>query len=115
MSIMIKGMEMPENCEDCSAQIIDPTGGASGCAVNHSIILRKRGEGRPATCPLVEIPPHGDLIDRDALMDDLGIAKNCEACSKMMGFLCAWDPSGADVCTAICDDAPVVIEAEGRK
>lgn len=56
MSILIKGMGMPESCEDCSAQIIDPTGGASGCAVNHSIILRKRGERRPAECPLVDFP-----------------------------------------------------------
>ena len=67
MSIIIKGMGMPESCEDCSAQIIDPTGGASGCAVNHSIILRKRGERRPAECPLVEVPKHGRLIDADAL------------------------------------------------
>lgn len=69
MSILIKGMGMPESCEDCSAQIIDPTGGASGCAVNHSIILRKRGERRPAECPLVEIPPHGRLIDANALTE----------------------------------------------
>lgn len=65
MSILIKGMGMPESCEDCSAQIIDPTGGASGCAVNHSIILRKRGERRPTECPLVEVPKHGRLIDAD--------------------------------------------------
>lgn len=67
MSILIKGMGMPESCEDCSAQIIDPTGGASGCAVNHSIILRKRGERRPTECPLVEVPKHGRLIDADEL------------------------------------------------
>ena len=67
MSVLIKGMGMPESCEDCSAQIIDPTGGASGCAVNHSIILRKRGERRPTECPLVEVPKHGRLIDADAL------------------------------------------------
>ena len=71
MSILIKGMGMPESCEDCSAQIIDPTGGASGCAVNHSIILRKRGERRPAECPLVEVPKHGRLIDADELMDKI--------------------------------------------
>lgn len=65
MSVLIKGMGMPESCEDCSAQIIDPTGGASGCAVNHSIILRKRGERRPTECPLVEVPKHGRLIDAD--------------------------------------------------
>ena len=27
-------------------------------------------EKRPPHCPLVEVPPHGDLIDRDALIKD---------------------------------------------
>lgn len=108
MSILIKGMGMPENCEDCSAQIIDPTGGASGCAVNHSIILRKRGERRPAECPLVEVPKHGRLIDADALCEALikrwnTADKNAERIiSEVM----------ADVVTPIVASAPTIIEAE---
>lgn len=98
MSVLIKGMGMPESCEDCSAQIIDPTGGASGCAVNHSIILRKRGERRPAECPLVEVPKHGRLIDADALTGK----------AYMDGKL---------MCVEMDDieEAPTIIEAEGRE
>ena len=54
MSVLIKGMEMPPNCGHC---------------------FLRRGECkeriymqyRPDNCPLVPVPPHGDLIDRDAL------------------------------------------------
>ena len=28
-------------------------------------------EGRPKDCPLIEVPKHGDLIDRDALNKDI--------------------------------------------
>ena len=27
------------------------------------------GEGRPDWCPLIEVPPHGRLIDADAIQD----------------------------------------------
>ena len=101
MSILIKGMGMPESCEDCSAQIIDPTGGASGCAVNHSIILRKRGERRPAECPLVEVPKHGRLIDADEL------TKRWTANGDYPN--CIYD--GAFVVLTI-DVMPTIIEAE---
>lgn len=111
MSVLIKGMGMPESCEDCSAQIIDPTGGASGCAVNHSIILRKRGERRPAECPLVEVPKHGRLIDADALMDEIGIAKDCTDCKRSGIFGCKEDSAFVYACECI-DDAPTIIEAE---
>lgn len=93
MSILIKGMGMPESCEDCSAQIIDPTGGASGCAVNHSIILRKRGERRPAVCPLVEVPKHGRLVDIDAV--------NPMRCPQSIAEMRKW-----------IDEMPTIIEAE---
>lgn len=95
MSVLIKGMGMPESCEDCSAQIIDPTGGASGCAVNHSIILRKRGERRPTECPLVEVPKHGRLIDADAL-----------------NFSSMLDSIDQGIAEETVMDAPTIIEAE---
>ena len=100
MSVLIKGMGMPESCEDCSAQIIDPTGGASGCAVNHSIILRKRGERRPAECPLVEVPKHGRLIDADELL-----RRKCDAYDSRGHFLYA--VGMGNIVTA-----PTIIEAE---
>lgn len=54
MSVLIKGMEMPERCESC------PFEDFGGCMFRVT-----RSE-----CPLVEVPtPHGRLIDADALAD----------------------------------------------
>ena len=67
MSILIKGMEMP-NCNDC------PLAGDFKCNLMPSIpalckeydIAVQNGT-RLDNCPLVEIPPHGRLIDADTL------------------------------------------------
>ena len=53
MSVLIKGMEMPSDCEECWLMSI----------CDESIHLTKR----PIDCPLIELPPHGRLIDADAL------------------------------------------------
>ena len=58
MSILIKGMDMPKNCHQCFYF-------ASGCKCN------KHNNGRPSDCPLIELPPHGRLIDADALTQQI--------------------------------------------
>ena len=73
MSVLIKGMEMPKNCNECkfgtwsnlhqtaSCKLHD----YAPCFADHSMEYTDK---RADFCPLVEIPePHGDLIDRDAL------------------------------------------------
>ena len=70
MSILIKGMEMPTNCESCPCKTADAFGGL-GCQATGYIPLRKANQGRPDNCPLVPVPPHGRLIDADALCDGL--------------------------------------------
>lgn len=64
MSILIKGMEMPSSCSVCRLF------GEYGCpfigAVGYALTRGERNED----CPLVPVPPHGDLIDRDALIKD---------------------------------------------
>lgn len=62
MSILIKGMEMPTSCASCP------------CGDDESRFCRAANEyipmlGRPKFCPLVPVPPHGRLIDADALRD----------------------------------------------
>lgn len=69
MSILIKGVEMPERCIDCELCNIKVIGALHTAC----IICRHNGEeiafhGRRDDCPLVELPPHGRLIDADALM-----------------------------------------------
>lgn len=56
MSVLIKGMEMP-NKKSGAVLIIYPDG---KCAVEDGAILQA-----------VELPPHGRLIDADALIVDL--------------------------------------------
>ena len=71
MSVLIKGMKMPKKCAECpffiksnspkypfvDCKIIGRLGSVFNCI------------GIPVDCPLVELPPHGRLIDADALND----------------------------------------------
>ena len=67
MSILIKGMEMPRDCEECRfSEVID----GLGCIVTHLVILRRYGQDKPKWCPLIEVPtPHGRLIDAGELLE----------------------------------------------
>lgn len=54
MSVLIKGMEMPESCESCRFEDF------GGC------MFRVKKED----CPLVEVPtPHGRLVDAGELLE----------------------------------------------
>ena len=110
MSILIKGMAMPTSCP---CELVG-VGYDTYCSFAFGIPSRvkqydeccENGE-RPDWCPLVEIKPHGSLIDRDALLESIK-----EARKK--------DPDVEDV---YIDDyfivaewlmsAPTIIEAEG--
>ncbi len=75
--ILIKNMEMPKNCEACVLHdlVIDSYGD------RWAVCLRLRNEygsyvdidleERHPECPLVQLPDHGDLIDRGILTDIL--------------------------------------------
>ena len=85
MSVLIKGMEMPKNCDVCP--LIAETDDFHVCYINEQFIpwewidehSAEQRHPKPSWCPLVEIPPHGRLIDADApipLVDTHG--KNIE-------------------------------------
>ena len=73
MSIYIPGMKMPKNCIDCAF-------GWNGWC--HRINSRAFVEVdmRRHDCPLIEIPPHGRLIDADAFVKQYRewYCENCE-------------------------------------
>ena len=93
MSVLIKGMEMPKDCEHCRFCGIDVE---SGCWVKKNWIIRRVGENRPSWCPLVDVPtPHGSLIDRDKLTRE----------QYMDGNIMVVEMDAIE-------DAPTVIEAE---
>lgn len=66
MSILIKGMEMPTRCEKCDLAYDDD--GYFACPFTKAFYKSKQ---RPSWCPLVEVKPHGRLIDADAVMEDV--------------------------------------------
>ena len=53
--------KMPSRCEFCP--IIDGT----GCRARNPYYMDETGITRPKNCPLIKLPPHGRLIDADAL------------------------------------------------
>ena len=95
MSVILKGMEMPKNCAECKMWSIceclnDFEDFESICyAVEDGDLVRDKN------CPLIELPPHGRLIDADAIQD-----YNVETFGQRL---------------LIIDTAPTVIEAEGSE
>ena len=67
MSVYITGMEMPSCCGEC--RFLDECGDYPLCIITDE----QRGynfrirELRMPHCPLIPIPPHGRLIDADAV------------------------------------------------
>lgn len=64
--IYIPGMEIPENCGECLFAKLSPTGESLIC---NYMLSRVSWEERPFDCPLVPVPPHGDLIGHNPLID----------------------------------------------
>ena len=94
--VLIKGAKMPKECEYC---MFAGFGGAENeyyvCMLNGKWKDRNR-DGRMESCPLVEIPPHGRLIDADKLKDKINIAFLSEI-------------------GKVIDDVPAVIESEEQE
>ena len=108
MSILIKGMEMPRKCIRC------PFVGAGYCTINDKYIYHTIANGeKDVDCLLIELPPHGDLIDRIKLLHgsedgevniDMYVMDNGLPKDYRNGLIAAR--------RVICL-APTVIEAEG--
>ena len=120
MSVVVKGMRIPENCIRCPMQF----GGL--CYVAPPEIDERVAptvdeaveQGKPEWCPLVDLGKHGNLIDRDAFKSDYGMKDDCADCEKeLRGKVkaCEYDRiySKMDFCGWL-DDTDVVIEAEGE-
>ena len=105
MSILIKDMQMPTCCDNCWA--LDDYGDYPRCRITEE----QRGynfpirEKRMDTCPIVELPPHGRLIDADA-----ADSQYKADFTDLTDFQCGWNAAMRYVCA----DAPTVIEAEGE-
>ena len=99
MSILIKGMEMPNSCGNCALRRCNEN--RTWCSVIGKYIdFDKEYDGRRSDCPLVEIPtPHSDLVDRNKLLAEYDRQHEGEAGKARK----------------IMEQANAVIEAEGSE
>lgn len=73
MSILIKGMEMPKNCEECMFAYFDDVDFdyVLYCTANEKYAdLDMYDHPMGWNCPLIELPPHGRLADLDKIIED---------------------------------------------
>ena len=71
--VFIKGMDMPVTCCHCAFMYFDPDAtnsnnrkpGSYLCSFTKEEIWNTQ---RDPNCPIIPVPDHGDLIDRDKLM-----------------------------------------------
>ena len=102
MSVLVKGMKMPENCLECAIRSYDSNAGEEYCPFSQIECL---SVGRQKDCPLVELPEnHGRLvefvdveteIDDDTGLEEINVGEMLSAYLRMRG-------------------AKPVIEAEGK-
>ena len=92
MGIYIKSMEMPKNCGDCWFE--------------HAYEFC---ESKYEDCPLIELPPHGRLIDADELTKMCQEMQSNEWNNKAAPYswAYAYESFESDV-----DNAPTIIGAE---
>ena len=113
MSILIKGMEMPKRCAYCPMLEGDRDDGLCHAASrwlddDEYWLWYQYPEGdidtsKPSNCPLIELPPHGRLIDADAFYEVLD-----------GGYDLDFDelPETKRELLRMITDAPTIIEAE---
>ena len=98
MSVIVKGMEMPKNCSECPLnydQMMCTVTGTRWWSDTMVLMDFDSAKERLHDCPLIELPPHGRLIDADAIQD-----YNVETFGQRL---------------LIIDTASTVIEAEGSE
>lgn len=101
MSVLIKGMEMPKSCDEC--ELCTCYVREDGTEENYRCVITfypiHEFNERHEYCPLVEIPPHGRLIDADELFKEM----------ERKGW---FDNADRDIAEDLVLATPTIIEAE---
>ena len=111
MSVLIKGMKMPESCAECKKARLQFY---IKCEEHEYVSNGLQMKMRSLTCPMTELPAeHGDLIDRDTLSRSLESLcdRVCQYSKAQRKVMCGACPLG-DAFAVVEDDAPTIIEAE---
>lgn len=107
MSILIKGMDMPKTCDDCP--LLDWDLSYIKCGVvnrKFNVYEEHFKESRAYDCPLIEIPPHGRLIDEKEAI------KSTWMVLKGLGYYGLGNTGLTKTVKAVFKTAPAIIEAE---
>lgn len=121
MSVIIKGMEIPEDCRECTMCGYECDIGRTRCIIECRILAEHYKtipfDGRPDWCPLVELPPHGRLIDAKQFAEDISTAKLYRLTGQRDSAN-AFINDGGNISTEwwcvenMIDNAPTVLEEE---
>ena len=100
MSVLIKGIKMPDSCGNCEWRRSGVISVHCSCDIIHELIIPYEYRARWEKCPLVEIPtPHGDLVDAQEILSGM----NNSDYSTYNDYCTAFDA---------VDGADIVVEAE---
>lgn len=108
MSVLIKGMKMPENCTICRFCVpeADPENGEMCMATGR--FMPPCSTERLEECPLVEVPfPHGRLIDGDNVINLLR-----EQLTGDRDTVYEYYDDGLEMAISELSIVPTIIEAE---
>ena len=108
MSVLVKGMGMPNHCENCPAfeEVFNEKCRITGKSVNPhwSCTLQNEVYPKPNWCPLIEVPDgHGRLIDAEYVKEHI------TAC--MQNGRPMYAPELYEL-LAMIDDVPTIITAD---
>ena len=121
---MIRDMKMPNSCYDCpirkrnGMEILCPVCGETFSVADVNIFFY-----RLKNCPLIELPPHGRLIDADELVADIkgqaermwtldAVSERDYFIERNEKFRQAMFKSWCESMFAYLDTRPTIIEAE---
>ena len=103
MSVIVKNMKMPKNCGECPF-IFSSWGIEYYCHLAESSTSAEYvGREKMTNCPLIELPPHGRLIDIKSVEEGKFVTVGNDYQRWWNGAL-----------ESVIDNAPTVIEAEGE-
>lgn len=106
MSVIVKGMEIPESCRECPFENYYSDTGKTVCMASLRVLAIGFGiisfDGRHSSCPIVALPDkHGRLVDADATIKEIK-ARNPD------------DVTYEDAWAITCiEHATTIVEAEG--
>ena len=90
MSVLIRGMRFPKTCDECLINC------------GRSMLYIGITDRRSPYCPLIKLPPHGNLKDESDII-------------SLIEVMFCKDKDGMEHAIQCVKDAPTVIEAEGSE